>query len=208
MDHKQFEHLLPDLAAGTLDRADSDLLQAHLQHCAVCIQQLEGFRQVMSELRSAKETKSAPDGYFANIVPRFRLRLQGRSDRSTGFGWLQLAPPFAAAVIVLGLLATLQGPIGSNGSNGSNGLRSLVADLESAEVTDAFLSEIDQQPLATMDSDDVLAGTLDRGAVSRDLLERIAESAWGDLAPLQTVEDLESDELDVLLQRLESRTYL
>lgn len=205
MAHKQFEYLLPDFAGGTLDQSSSELLSAHLEHCTVCSQRLETFRQVMTEVRIARDADRVPEGYFTNILPRFRARLSERGSPSFGFRWFQLGAPFAATVVVAGLLATLQLPLEPGASKG---LRSLAEELEATELTDALFSEIDQQSLASMNADDALVGTIAREAVSRELLERITESSWGDVVPLRTLDDLESDELDILLQRLESRKYL
>ncbi|MEX2190531.1 MAG: zf-HC2 domain-containing protein [Bacteroidota bacterium] len=203
MEHKDLEQLLPDYAAGTLDQADSELLSAHLSQCDECGERLQAFRQVMQELQSAKGADDVPAGYFANLLPRFRARLEKRSGSLFSAGWFRLVSPVAAAIVVVGLLATLRL---SPDAGEPNGLRALAAELETTEFTDAFLSEIDQQMLSSMTATDAFAGTLAREAVSRELLERMAESP--DLAPLQSFDDLENDELDVLLQRLQSRKYL
>jgi len=203
MDHKEFEHLLADYASGMLDQSGSDLLRAHLDHCAVCGERLQSFRQVMLELRAAKEGgQGVPAGYFENLVPRFRASLSGQKDRPSGSGWFQLVPPFAAAIVVIGLIGTQQFP------PDSDGLRSLAAEMEVSEITDAYLSEIEQQPMGSIGAAEALAGSLRREAASRQLLEQFGESSLEDLAPLITVDDLGSDELDVLLQRLKTRTYL
>lgn len=202
MDHKQYQYLLPDYAAGTLDPANTNILTAHLQDCADCNQRLEGFRQVINELRSSQERYRVPDDYFATILPRFRARYSGQAERPAGFGWMQLAQPFAAAIIIVGLLVSVRLTAGSE----SGGLRALAAELEPSELTEAFLSEIDQQPLASAGGLDAVAGVLARESIAWQLLDRIADSS--DPMPLESVDDLENDELDVLLQRLETRKYL
>jgi hypothetical protein len=203
MDHKEFELLLPDAAAGTLDRSSEDLLKSHLENCSACRERLEGFRRILPDLHSARQTIRVPEGYFAGIVPRFRERLSNRNSSFLSMRWFQLVPPAAAAIVLVGLFSTLRlVPESAE----SNRLRALVAELEAAELTDAFLSEIDQQPLASMSSSDVVGGAITREEVSRQLLERIAESS--DLPPLQSIDDLENKELDILLQRLQSRKYL
>jgi hypothetical protein len=203
MDHNDFELLLPDAAAGMPDGSTGELLKAHLEHCAACRERLEGFRRILADVHSATQAMRVPDGYFAGIIPRFRERLSNRDSSFLNMRWFQLVSPVAAALVVVGLFSTLQ--ISPRPADPIE-LRALVAELEAAEVTDAFLSEIDQQPFASMSVSDAVGGAITREAVSRQLLERIAELS--DQAPLQSVDDLESKELDVLLQRLQSRKYL
>lgn len=202
-DHRQFEYLLPDLAAGTLDRSDMELINAHLGQCQDCRGQLQEFREIMLTLRAAKETDQVPEGYFTNIVPRFRARISKPSDGLFGVRWFQLVPPVTALIIVVGLLSAIRP---ATDMSGSNALKSLAGELEAAELTDAFLSEVDQQMMPAMTANDALAGTLSREALSRELLDRIADSP--DLPSLQSFDDLETEELDILLQRLQSRKYL
>lgn len=202
-DHKQFEYLLPDLAAGVLDGSDRELINGHLEQCQQCRERLQEFRQIMVTLRATNETDQVPEGYFANIVPRFHARASKHSDAFLGMRWLQLVPPAAAFIIVAGLLSTLQ-PSAELGN--ANGLKSLAGELEAADLTDAYLSEVDQQVMSAMSVNDALAGALSREAVSRELLERIADAQ--DLPVLQSFDDLENEELDILLQRLQSRKYL
>lgn len=202
-DHRQFEYLLPDLAAGTLGSSESELVNAHLAQCQHCSARLQEFQQIMAKLSTAKGSDHVPEGYFANIVPRFRDRIAKPGDGLFGIRWLQLVPPAAALIIMVGVLSAIR-PATEMAE--TNGLKSLALELEAAELTDAFLSEVDHQLISSLTANDALAGTLSKDAVSRELLVRMADAP--DLPLLQTFDDLENEELDVLLQRLQSRKYL
>ena len=203
--HETMEYLLPDYASGVLTGADANALAEHLKSCPTCMHQLASMNAAVAVLNES--TPSVPEGYFQTIIPRFRARLGETSKRKPDwiFEWARLLAPVGAAVVAVGLLTTVSlGPAG----NDQNGLRALADEIGSNEFAEIVLDEMQGAVLGSV-SQDVAALAVPQNSIARQLLEQMAgEHVLEELAPLQTVEDLETDELDLILRRLEQRKFL
>lgn len=112
-EHRWAAHALPWLVNGTVAGADALRLNAHLQHCARCRQDLETERALAQRLAAAPVVEYAPQASLARMLRRLespavsaaspwwrRLRETGKSERSP---LVLVFAAQAAAVAVLSL---------------------------------------------------------------------------------------------------------
>ena len=205
MNHEQLEQMLPDYARNGLSAEDAGLLRVHLESCPLCQNRLASL-QTVSRMIDAS-APGMPEAYFQTILPRFRAGLEERQHRRFDWGasWIRWAAPVVAAVVAVGLLTAI--PIGPAGTD-QNGLRALANEIGSNEMTEFVLDEMETTMIGSR-AQDVIAHSVPQTTVARQLLEQLAgESVLEELSVLRTVEDLENDELDVILRRLEQRKFL
>ena len=205
MKHESIERLLPDFAHGRLDDSDAESLREHLTTCGACRTRLAAMQPLMQDLDAWRP--KVPEGYFQTVLPAFRARLESREPRAgkVGSSWMRLLAPLGAAVVVAGLLASL--PPGPP-KEGQNGLRDLAGEFDAGEFAESILEELETS-LVGQQQQEMIAQTVPENAATRQLLEHIAgENGLEELAPLRAVDDLENEELDAVLRRLEQRTFL
>ncbi len=122
-DHAQYADWLPEYAAGGLDAARRETLEAHLRTCAACQADLTLWKSVASEVRAADAQVAAPVGLVdqalgqAWIPPQAPQRAQKHWSDGLRRAWVVLrsqAPlvhreiwPASAAVIGIGFIAAV-----------------------------------------------------------------------------------------------------
>jgi len=206
MEHNSLEQMLPDFARGRLNGSDAEAVKEHLMTCATCQSRLIAMESLMQDLDQWRPT--VPDGYFQTILPRFRAHLDKKRTGADeiGFSWLRFLAPVGAAVVAVGLLTSL--PLESPSTKDENGLRDLAGEFNAGEFADIVLEEV-QGALSGPQQQEAIAQAVPENTAARQLLEHIAgEDGLEELAPLQAVDDLENEELDAILGRLEQRKFL
>lgn len=91
--HREAQELLPWLANGTLDAADRQAVELHLQGCEQCRRELQWLQQLAA---AYAETAATPDAGPA------LARLRGRLDEPAGDRWALRRPWRGVGVALLG----------------------------------------------------------------------------------------------------------
>lgn len=201
MEHRQFREHLADYVTGRLESATAAAIRDHVATCPDCAGEVRRLHVVQAALERAHDP-APPSGYFESLVPRFRMRLDGRTELPAGRTW-RLVLPAAAMLVLAGLLSTMT----INGSSNA-GLRSLTKDIDPPALHDAIVRQLDEQAVTVADQEFLLTSGADQ-AIARGLLQdALVSSEWVQADPLQALEDLDAYEVQRILSILEQRSIL
>jgi anti-sigma factor RsiW len=205
--HEHIELRLADFLARDLPGEEMAEIQSHIDSCPACKERLESLKN-LTVLLDRSKIMDVPEGYFGTILPRLRKSL----DRPRGIRWLpdlrwsEFVAPVAAAIAIAGLLSVLPVRLSHDASGQPDAVSQ---DLESEDLTDVFFRELQTAPLATVRQEDVVASVVSGTNLTTGMLRYIVgETTFQEVAPLQSVEDLDPEELEAILARLETRTLL
>lgn len=109
--HEAVQRLLPWLPGGTLDEAETALVQAHLHSCALCRADLD-WQHKLGAAEPAPDPAFDPDRALARLLPRLEpqsprggLRDWWRTSSAASGTWLRWT--VAAQFAVIGVLAAM-----------------------------------------------------------------------------------------------------
>lgn len=202
MGHDHIEQRLTDLVTGGLADGEKNEVQEHLDSCPLCRERLASLRKTIAVLEQSRHSK-VPEGYFGTILPRLRQRI----DRPGGlrslldFRWPHLAAPIGAAILVTGLLTAIP-----SANQGTRNLAAATRGLEAGDLADVYFDELQITPLATTPPEDLAKGAVSGLDLSKGLLEVMLDENV--MQELKTVDELDEEEVEIILRRLETRTLL
>jgi hypothetical protein len=99
------EHLLVEMAEGSIATAEKDLSELHLMSCPDCQTKLASLREVFSSLREVSD-EEVPTHYFTNFLPRLRQKIEENREVKFSFTplWIgKFASPVTVFLIILSL---------------------------------------------------------------------------------------------------------
>lgn len=139
--------LLAALAAGDLDDADRERVEAHARTCVACTQTIEAVRATIAEMRALPQPEPTAEQSWA-----LRAQVARARSRSGRIARWSVATAGAAASVVAVVALTLGPGGGADGPRSGASVTSLEAaapiEILSAEFTSSSASTLLEQPQA------------------------------------------------------------
>jgi hypothetical protein len=213
-DCREIKNLLPDFLSNRADVEDQKAVQEHIDHCVSCREEALVLKETFQALE-VSEASVPSAAYWTNFLPRLneRLREVGRTKQERIHWVTKFLVPAAGLVVAVVMIARIEIVPGSNGSLSE--VRRVVEQMDSSEVerlaaasSDLLFPESSSRLEATLSRDDEARRAINSFiATSGDEELQLRETSLHGTAETG-LEDLTDEEMEAVIQRLESRGTL
>lgn len=197
-DHERYLIHLPDYVTGNLAPGVGRDVEAHLASCDSCRGQLADLESLMTQM-GAHRPGRVPANYFGTVLPRIRKRLEGRRETGENPWVTRILAPLSALALIIVLTTQIS-------FDANEDLRSVVGSLETDELNEAIVDEVQWQSSYLVPSTESLAEGLTEQAVNQELAAAVFNGE--DVVGYETVADLSEREIELIVARLSERTIL
>ena len=209
MPHDEIQMMLMEYAEGTLDDSQRKIVEEKLKHSAELRNDLQSIQHALARLHVVEDPE-IPSHYFSNFLPRLHEKLdrvQGRTFFAVPIWVRRALVPAVTAVLVgsgIGLYYVLQ-PANSRGA-----LYEIAQELNQTELDDTISYDplTDSGLLFTTNVENVVSGALIESDFSKNILPSVVLASNSiddnDINDRQLVTQLDDDEIEMILNRLNS----
>jgi hypothetical protein len=213
-DCRTIRNLLPDFLSNRVDVEEQKAVQEHIGRCVSCRQEALELEETFQALGSS-ETSIPSAAYWTNFLPRLHERLSevGRTKQESVPWVTKFLVPAAGLMVAVFLIARIEIVPGSKGSLSE--VRQLVEQMDTTEFQ--RLAEASSDPLFP-ESSTRLEVSLFRDEEARRAINSLIATSGDEVIQLRDMnlhesvetglEDLTDEEMDAVVQRLESRGTL
>ncbi len=213
-DCREIKNLLPDFLSNRADVEEQKAVQEHIDTCVSCRQEALVLKETFQALEGS-ETSIPSVSYWTNFLPRLHERLgEIGTTRQESVPWVsKFLVPAAGLVVAVFLIARIEIVPGSKGSLSE--VRKLVEQMDTTEFQ--RLAETSSDPLFP-ESSTRLEVSLSRDEEARRAINSLIATSGDEVIQLREVglhglvetglEDLTDEEMEAVIQRLESRGTL
>lgn len=213
-DCREIRKLLPDFLSHRTDDEEQKAVQEHLERCVSCRQEALGLKETFQALESS-ETSIPSVGYWASFLPRLHERLtEKRRAKEELAPWIyKFLVPAAGLIVTIFLVARIEIIPEPKGSLSET--RKLVEQMNASEIQ--RLEETSSDPLSP-ESSSHFEVSLSRDEETRRAINSLISASSDEVDQLREVnlhgltetglEDLTEEEMETVIQRLESNGTL
>jgi hypothetical protein len=211
---REIRKLLPDFLSNRADAEERKALQEHLDRCVSCRREAIGLKE-MFEVLERSETSAPSAAYWASFVPRLHERLsEKRRAKEELAPWMyKFLIPAAGLIVTIFLVARIE--IVPEPKRSLSEMRKLVEQMNASEFQ--RLVETSSDPLSP-ESSSHFEVSLSRDEEARRAINLLIAASSDEVDQMREVnlhgltetslEDLTEEEMETVIQRLESNRTL
>jgi hypothetical protein len=213
-DCREIKSLLPDFLSNRTDVKEQKAVQEHIDGCVSCRQEALALKETFQALEGSR-TSIPSAAYWTNFLPRLHERLSevGRTKQESAPWVTKFLFPAAGLIVAVVLIARIEIVPGSKGSLSE--VRQLVEQMDTTEFQ--RLTEASSDPLFP-ELSSRLEVSLSRDEEAHRAINSLIATSGDEVIQLREVslhgwvetglEDLTDEEMEAVIQRLESRGTL
>lgn len=209
IDHVVF--LLPDYCSGKSGIEEQKQIQDHLLVCPACMSEFLELQKTIGIL--AQHSFTVPkQSYFQTIVPGLqeRLELERTSHRRQWMQGVQRALPISAVAVAAIIL--LQWPAATGPAGNHTDLRNVVSTLQGDEIAELAVEQ-DKIAMTAAQTHEFTSAIVDVNLNDNHIIKEALSGDNGaeilsDAEIQKTVQEMDTEQVDKVLARLEERKDL
>ena len=177
MNCKDVQYRLPDFIRSEITESESKSISDHLMTCNQCSNELESFRILFMHIGKEKSWQPS-DLYWNTLLPRINNRIQTTSKWLPYSRIMQIALPFAAAIVLVVLSLQLLPEVNENNSQS---IQADIKQLPNEELHDYLQQQSIVGAEVSYDyADNIVSSEVDKSVVKELLQEDNSLSSYLD----------------------------
>lgn len=210
----KFQERINEFMNMSISEAERTGLEMHLENCRQCRKLIEVHMDLKPYL-SNYNSETPPEGYFTNLLPNIRNRLESKKNRSPIDYLLgkRYALPLVVTTIIVALIFSVPGSNSNYGREYSNGQYATDSASEESILEYANMHVRDMSIAPLIAQEENILATLDKDLINLQIA-KVVFSGYDELG-ISTylngnslIESMSDQEIDYVVQRLTERTIL